>query len=156
MLNPITATKCGLSTNVGVRLFIISFGCLSSLLILADTSFSDTLKVSIVVAVQVCGGATIWRLFRPQQVSTIPELLGMGLALGSFVSLLSFLALRSTVLEEIAWCVPWIFIAILGLTPKIKDRIVKSEIEKTSPLTIFVIAIATLISLSYWWWWLLR
>ena len=154
MLNPITATKCGLSTNVGVRLFIISFGCLSSLLILADTSFSDTLKVSIVVAVQVCGGATIWRLFRPQQVSTIPELLGMGLALGSFVSLLSFLALRSTVLEEIAWCVPWIFIAILGLTPKIKDRIVKSEIEKTSPLTIFVIAIATLISLSYWWWWL--
>jgi hypothetical protein len=154
MTVPTTTTHSDLTTHVGIHLFIISFGCLAPLLILADTSLFETTKVSIVIAVQVCGGATMWRLFRTRQVSSLPELLAMGLALGSFVSLLSFLALRSTALREIAWCVPWILIAILGWIPKIRVRIGASEIEKTSPFTIFIIAIATLVSLTYWWWWL--
>ncbi len=140
--------------QVTTRLFIISFAGLASLTALANTSVADTLRVSLVVAVQVCTGATMWRLFRPRQICTMPELIGMGLALGSFVSLLSSRMLRVTPLNEVAWALPTIFFAIVIGLPRFRDRLASSRIEKTSPLTFLVITTATLIALTFWWWWL--
>lgn len=140
--------------KVNTRLFIVSFIGLASLVLLADTSLADTLRVSLVVALQVCTGATMWRLFRPKQICTMPELIGMGLALGSFVSLLSSQTLRVTPLNEVAWALPTIFFAILIGIPRVRSRLASSQIEKTAPFTYLVITIATLIALTYWWWWL--
>lgn len=136
------------------RLFIVSFAGLASLALLADTSVSDTLRISLVVALQICTGATMWRLFRHRQICTVPELIGMGLALGSFVSLLSSQALRGTPLDKIAWALPTIFFAILIGLPRVRSRLALTQIEKTSPLTFLAITTATLIALTYWWWWL--
>jgi len=140
--------------QVTTRLFIASFAALALLTVLANTSVGDTLRVSMVVAVQVCTGATMWRLFRPKQIGTIPELFGMGLALGSFISLLSSQMLRVTPLNEVAWALPTIFFAILIGFPRFRDRLASSRIEKTSSFTFLVITTATLIALTFWWWWL--
>jgi len=140
--------------KVTTRLFIVSFAGLASLALLADTSVADTLRVSLVVALQVCTGATMWRLFRPKQICTMPELLGMGLALGSFVSLLSSQTLRVTPLDKIAWALPTIFFAILIGLPRVRSRLALTQIEKTSPLTFLAITTASLLALTYWWWWL--
>lgn len=143
-----------ISGKVNARLFIVSFVGLASLVLLADTSLVDTLRVSLVVALQVCTGATMWRLFRPEQICTMPELIGMGLALGSFVSLLSSQILRVTPLNEVAWALPTIFFAILIGIPRVRSRLASSRIEKTAPFTYLVITSATLVALAYWWWWL--
>lgn len=140
--------------QVTTRLFIVSFVGLASLVLLADTSLADTLRVSLVVALQVCTGATMWRLFRPKQICTMPELIGMGLALGSFVSLLSSQILRVTPLNEVAWALPTISFAILIGIPRVRNRLTSSRIEKTAPFTFLAITTASLIALTYWWWWL--
>lgn len=140
--------------QVTTRLFIASFAGLASLTVLANTLVADTLRVSLVVAVQVCTGATMWRLFRPRQICTMPELFGMGLALGSIVSLLSSQMLRVTPLNKVAWALPTILFAILIGLPRFRDRLASSRTEKTSPLTFLVITTATLIALAFWWWWL--
>lgn len=140
--------------KVNTRLFIVSFVGLASLVLLADTSLADTLRVSLIVALQVCTGATMWRLFRPKQICTMPELIGMGLALGSFVSLLSSQTLRVTPLNEVAWALPTIFFAILVGIPRVRSRLASSQVGRTTPFTFLVITTASLIALTYWWWWL--
>jgi len=84
----------------------------------------------------------------------MPELIGMGLALGSFVALLSSQMLRVTPLNEVAWALPSIFFAILIQLPRVTDRLTSSKIEKTSTPTTLFITTATLIALTFWWWWL--
>ncbi len=144
--------QCEMIFKINRRLFIVSFLGLASLVLLADTSISETLRVSFVVALQVCTGATIWRLFRPKQISTMPELVGMGLALGSFVSLLSNQAFRGSALNEVGWALPTIFLGILLSVPRMRSRLASSQMEETNPFTFFTITTSTLIAMTTWWW----
>jgi hypothetical protein len=63
-------------------------------------------RLSLVVFVEVLGGALVWRLARGSVGPYLVEQIGMGLAIGSLLTLLSQQLLRVTPLAAQAWWLP--------------------------------------------------
>ena len=77
-------------------------------------------KLTVVVTVQAVAGAMLWSLVRRGQQLPAAELIGVGLALGTLMSLLAYQLLRTTDIAGIAWLVPMavVCIAVAGSVPR--------------------------------------
>jgi len=104
--------------HVTLRLFFVAMCAIAPLTILANTPITDALRVSLVVSVQICAGSFLWRLLRGTSIPTIPELLGIGMSLGTFLSLVSSQLLRATPLAEIGWIFPGVLLRRTGCLAK--------------------------------------
>jgi len=76
------------------------------LLMLSGMGFATSLKAVAVVGVQVWAGAMWWSWGRRSASPTFLELLGMGAALGTVMSMLTAAVLWPTPLRPVAWALP--------------------------------------------------
>jgi hypothetical protein len=87
----------------------------------------QALRLALVVGVQTFGGALLWRLARGTTGPHLSELTGMGLGLGTLLSLLAQQALRVTSLDRQAWWLPTaaavLLVVLLGLIPVTRPRL---------------------------------
>lgn len=74
-----------------------------------------TLFAAVILVVQAGTGATWWALLRRRGFVSLLELLGMGLALGTFASMLTGVLLVTTPLAAIGWLVPTFLVAPVAL-----------------------------------------
>lgn len=85
------------------------------LLVVGGVDSAQAGRIAVVVGVQTLGGALLWRLVRGAVGVHLVELVGMGLAVGTLLSLLAQQVLRLTPLEAQAWWLPAAAAALLGL-----------------------------------------
>jgi len=71
---------------------------------------SESLRVALVIGIQVITGGYAWIIWSKDESVDVPILVGMGLALGSFFSLMSQQLLRTTSINNFAWFLPTIIL----------------------------------------------
>jgi hypothetical protein len=77
-----------------------------ALLIFSGASTRDSLILGLATIGQIIPGALLWVLISKKRDVNFSEILGMGLALGSLLSLLSSQLLRVTEFGNISWAIP--------------------------------------------------
>ncbi len=136
------------------KVFASSFVTTLLLAILADTPVAISLLVSLIIAVQVATGARIWMWIRQNETLSLPELIGIGIAFGSFAAMLCSQVLRTTPLDRIAWLIPTAVVALLSvgsLKPSASHTVV---LQRLTPLELTFLLTAIPSALTYWWFWL--
>jgi hypothetical protein len=83
----------------------------------------QAVRLVLVVAVQVAAGAALWRLARGAAALPVPELLGMGTALGTLLAMLCAQLLRPTPLGPVGWAVPAAAVVVVLLVPRTRARL---------------------------------
>jgi len=145
-----------IESTVFIRLFLTGFVGIFLAAALVGVSPKEASQVSLVIAIQICTGAALWRMFKPPSKESIHELFGVGLAVGSSVAVLSHLVLFRTFIGEFSWIVPSIVLLIIVATSQsAKSRFLKIEIEKQDPLLFDALILSATVGLSFWWWWTL-
>jgi hypothetical protein len=101
------------------------------LLLAGHVDSAEATRLTVVVAIQVFGGALLWRLVRGSHGPFLVEQIGMGLALGSLLALLSQQFLRVTPLADQAWWLPaaatLLLTVVLGALPRTRRRLRMAE-----------------------------
>jgi hypothetical protein len=124
----------------GIALFLVT------VLRLAGVPIEVSLKAVTVTAIQIVSGAFIYSLIPRSRPPTIPEYLGMGFAIGSALSTLSDIFLKSTRISSFAWLVPTFVVVIVIATQNLKSkhgvvtRIQETTFEFVDILPILVIS----------------
>jgi hypothetical protein len=136
------------------KVFASSFVTTSVLAILADTPVTISLLVSLVIAVQVVTGARIWMWIRQNETLSLPELIGIGIAFGSFAAMLCSQVLRTTPLDRIAWLIPSAIVALLSVGSLSRSASHTVLLQRLTPLELTFILTAIPSALTYWWFWL--
>ncbi len=113
---------------------------------LAGVSVPVASRAAAVIAIQVVTGAFTYARIPRSKSPTIAESLGMGFAIGSALSTLSDILLKSTPLRSVAWLVPTFAIVLVVTARNLKKnrgvvtRIQEIKFESTDLLAIFVIS----------------
>ena len=136
------------------KVFASSFVTTSVLAILADTSIAISLLVSLIIAVQVATGARIWMWIRQSETLSLPELIGIGIAFGSFAAMLCSQVLRTTPLNDIAWLIPTAVVVLLSVGALKRSASHTVVLQRLTPLELTFILTAIPSALTYWWFWL--
>jgi hypothetical protein len=119
---------------------------LIAILSMADVPIEVAIRAVAIIAIQIVSGAYIYALIPRSKPPTFPENLGMGFAIGSALSTLCDILLKSTPIRSIAWLVPALVILLVMVGRILKrdgdvvTRTHKSEFESTDLLAIFVIS----------------
>ena len=77
---------------------------------MSGVSIIESASLSLLLTIQVSGGAALWYTVNDFQPMEIPESIGMGLALGTSITTLSQFLLRETVILNYTWAIPLIFL----------------------------------------------
>ncbi|MGZ4760698.1 MAG: hypothetical protein ACXV95_16680, partial [Acidimicrobiales bacterium] len=85
------------------------------LLIAGGVDSAQAGRLALVVGIQVFGGALVWRLARGSHAPYLVEQIGMGLAIGSVLTLLAQQLLRVTPLAGQAWWLPAAAVLLLAV-----------------------------------------
>ncbi|MGZ4623646.1 MAG: hypothetical protein ACXVGD_16315 [Blastococcus sp.] len=85
------------------------------LLIAGGVDSAQAGRLALVVGIQVFGGALVWRLARGSHAPYLVEQIGMGLAIGTLLTLLAQQLLRVTPLAEQAWWLPAAAVLLLAV-----------------------------------------
>ena len=139
--------------EIVTRTSIIGFSSILCLSVIAGIGLYDSLLVALVVGTQITSGAMIWLLLRRNCVVTMPELLGMGLAIGSIASTGVSQILRTTPVHGIGWALPLLLVVVASAKSSIRTP--SAFIDKIPRFDGAIIATAILFALSYWWVWIL-
>jgi len=116
------------------------------ILSLAEVPIPVAIKAIVVIMTQIVTGAYIYAHIPRTESPTIPEYLGMGFAIGSAISTLCDIFLKSTPFRSVAWLLPTFVIAIVVTAKGLKgdggiatnNR--ETQLESTNLLAIFVIS----------------
>ena len=117
-----------------------------AILSLAEVPIEVAIKAVAVVAIQIVSGVFIYSLIPRTKSSTIPEYLGMGFTIGSALSILCDILLKSTPIRSVAWLTPTLVVFFVMARRQIRSdrRIVastqESRFELTDLLAILVIS----------------
>jgi hypothetical protein len=142
--------------SVFIKLFLVSFVGLSIASMLVGIEIRDSIRASLVIAIQVCTGAAFWVMFKPRTSEPIHELFAMGLAIGSTTVVVSHLVLFKTFVGGNSWVVPSVVLLGVFITLPRARRVFKEVIEeKPGSLMFSSLAMSTAVGLSFWWWWTL-
>ena len=136
------------------KVFTSSFVTTSVLAILADTPVPISLLVSLIIAVQVTTGARMWMWIRQNETLSLPELIGIGIAFGSFAAMICSQVLRTTPLDRIAWLTPAVIVALLSASSLKRSTSHSVVLQRLTPLELTFILTAIPSALTYWWFWL--
>lgn len=91
------------------------------LLVILGVSVRDSVLLAAAIMIQGASGAYLWFLLRRTQVSFV-ELVGMGLVIGTVLSLLSGVVFRPVFPALLAWSLPAIVITLVALGNEIRGR----------------------------------
>ena len=129
----------------------IGFALPLYLLLLSGFPTVDAFKVCAMIFVQIVSGSIIWaHVMHPKQVDII-ESVGMGLALGSILTVIGHQLLLPTALNALGWLLPVVVAAIVVATSQsTKGSFKNFVLEDVSGL--FFVAFAIVLLLLQWWW----
>lgn len=119
---------------------------LIAILSLAEVPIPVVMTATIAVLVQTITGAYVYARVPRTESPTIPEFLGMGFAIGSALSTLCDIFLKSTPIKSVAWLIPTIVIVLVvaernvNKNRRVFTRIQETKYESTELLAIVVIA----------------
>ncbi|MEI8080946.1 MAG: hypothetical protein WCI74_03780, partial [Actinomycetes bacterium] len=108
---------------------------------MSGSDFVDSLRISVVIALETLAGGLLWLALRRHSASTWPEVLGMGFALGSFLALLSSQMLRPTALSEVAWAVPAVVVMLVLLVARLRGHWWLGQVDRTDRGTVLLFLI---------------
>lgn len=125
-----------------------------SFTLLAGIGALDSIKISSILTIQITAGGLIWTSLRKTNSVAFLEYFGIGLAFGSFLTVIVSQILKSTPFSQFSYLVPLLLVAGKQiswgnrLSPKNRCRIDSPRIDEVAVLFGF-----GLIVLSYWWFW---
>jgi hypothetical protein len=142
--------------SIFIKLFLISFVGLSIASMLVGIAIPDSIRASLVIAIQISTGAAFWVFFKPRSSESIHELFGMGLAVGSTTAVVSHLVLFKTFLGGNSWAVPSVVLLVVAVTfPRVRNVLSAVNEESQGPHMLPSLVMSTAVGLSFWWWWTL-
>lgn len=128
------------------------------LLLSSGVALDDAILLGFALIVQWIPGALVWSALKQDRQVSFTELLGMGLAIGTLLALLSSQIFRATPLGVYSWVVPFLISTFYTLyswiqnrneTPLEKFKLPKKRLTKSfAPAMFFGI-----VQLSVWWRW---
>ena len=130
----------------------------SALIASSGVAFKSSLLLSLVIIAQWIPGALLWKWISVERRLSFTELLGMGLAIGTLLALLSSQLFRITPVGRFAWAIPflislplvfWTWFSGRSMTIGEKTELSDRHLIK-SFLPAFVLGV---IQLSVWWRW---
>jgi len=122
--------------------------------LLAGIGTLDSIKISSILTIQITAGGLIWVSLRKTNSVTFLEYFGMGLAFGSFLTVLVSQILKSTPFSQFSYLVPLVLVAgqqfSWGNWLSTKGR---CYIDTPRGDEVTVLFGFGLVVLSYWWFW---
>ena len=90
----------------------------------------ESIRIGLVIGIQVLTGGLIWSIIDKTRAQSVPNFLGLGVAIGSGISLLAQQLLRQSFVGRIGWiCPSFIVLFYMCAQKKFGD---KSIIEVTT------------------------
>lgn len=131
------------------------------LLAISGVSILESSRIGLVVALQMASGAYIWLVLRKSNTSHMATLIGMGIAIGSFLSLASQTFARPTILRDLGYLLPSICVVVHIIARfDVRDLMLASQSKSKAQICeqrIFALCLlnGSMFALTYWWVWLL-
>jgi hypothetical protein len=88
----------------------------------SGVSYAKSVLLCIALVIQWIPGAIIWAWSNKNRINSVSELVGMGLALGTLLSLFSSQLFRTTSLQRFGWAIPSLIGCLFYLCLKIKSK----------------------------------
>ncbi len=131
--------------------WLVSFFSLLTTLVISDVEVSEAFSILCIISVQTYGGILIYRFFTRADVLPIPEILGMGFAIGSFAAMVGDQIVLRTMLKDFGWLLP---VALGMLAYFFTSRTQSSQkITLRSTLTMPWAIAGALLALGLEWYW---
>ena len=142
-----------------ITLFILlPIFCLILLITFSGVSYINSTMLCIALAIQWFPGAVIWAWINKNRLSSIPELIGMGIATGSLLALISSQLFRTTSFQKFSWAIPCLLVGLMqawNLICGSKYSYTPNSVLslKQRLIAILPILLLVIIQLSTWWRW---
>ena len=130
---------------------IVGFALPLYLLLLSGFPTVEALKVCAMIFVQIVSGALIWvQVMYPRQVDIV-EGVGMGLALGSILSVIGHQLFLPTSLNDFGWLLP-VVVAVIASVAWRSTKGSHKNFILGDVSGLFFVAFAVVLILKQWWW----
>lgn len=138
---------------------LLCFILTSLLMVSSGVSIGSSLLLSLAVVAQWIPGALLWNWVSRERRGTYVEILGMGLAIGTLLALLSSQLFRLTSLGSFGWAIPFLISLPILIWQNIRGNNFElwdnSELIPSKQIlrSFFPAIIFGIIQLSTWWRW---
>ena len=125
-----------------------------SFTLMAGISTFDSIKISSILTIQITAGGLIWVSLRKTNSISFLEYFGIGLAFGSFLTVIVSQIFKSTPISEFSYLIPLAVVVgqQFGLGNRLSTKS-RSHIDIPGLTEMTVLFGFGLIVLSYWWFW---
>ena len=128
------------------------------LLTISGVSYMDATLLIIAITLQWFPGAAIWARINKNRLSSIAELIGMGMAVGTLLALISSQLFRTTSFQKFGWAIPSLVVGLMHAWKLIcgsKYSYTPNSFLslKQSAIIIMPTLLLAIIQLSIWWRW---
>jgi hypothetical protein len=110
----------------------ISFLAFVLVLLSLNVDQIDSLKLTIALVLQMIPGLYLWRIINNRRQIPFSEMIGMGLAIGTLLAIISSAFLRDLPLGEYGWIAPFLLTLIVGLFRKGLSNGTQSSVKANS------------------------
>jgi len=124
-------------------------------LVTLNVNYLDSLKLTVAIVVQIIPGVYLWREINQERKVSIPEFLGMGLALGTIISILSSAFLRELPIGGFGWIFPFFCTVIFIVRKSLFDKQISFRVSNekdSSGNKVYLAVIALVIYVQVWVW----
>jgi hypothetical protein len=134
------------------------FAAFSILLAASGISYLNSAILCTALFIQWFPGAVLWSWINKNRINSTAELLGMGLAIGTLLALISSQIFRTTNFQRFSWAIPAIFLGLIGFWIKgSREKLLytpKSTVRfRQVFISLFPTIFMAIIQLSIWWRW---
>jgi hypothetical protein len=145
----------------GIKVLFYPICILVSFLIIltiSGVSYINSVLLFIALVIQWFPGAVMWGWANKKRINSVSELVGMGLAIGTLLALLSSQLFRTTNLQRFGWAVPSLIGCLFYIWMRVKNRntfyVPVSHLGKRQIVTTVIpIFFLVILQLSTWWRW---
>ena len=129
----------------------------SALMASSGVAMKSSLLLSLAIIAQWVPGALVWKWLSVERRLSFTELLGMGLAIGTLLALISSQIFRVTPFGKFAWTIPFLISSPFVIWARFSERNVtiseKTESDKHLLKSFLPAIVLGIIQLSVWWRW---
>ena len=129
----------------------------SALMASSGVALKSSLLLSLAIIAQWVPGALVWKWISVERRLSFTELLGMGLAIGTLLALISSQIFRVTPFGRFAWTIPFLISSPFVIWAWFSERNVaiseKTESDKHLLKSFLPAIVLGIIQLSVWWRW---
>ena len=159
--NVLTRIHQTISNKLAIK-YILSFiliaFSISQLMVFSGVKFSIAITLVLIVFCQILPGSLLWYWTNQNRILNLSELLGMGLALGTLLALLSAQFFRTYGIGNYGWSLPtivsliWLGLMRFNKKPNEK-RILPTGFQRNEFLVLLSAIFVAIIQVSTWWRW---